>query len=420
MSAAPDAMASDPYFQLIAAYDPGRPDIQPEESRAIVHALRAEDPVHLVPGIGIWFVTRHDDVKRLFDDPEHTTADDRAFEHYQAPPEGSFLRWAADHNIRSIPQADHTRIRNVVSRAFSPRAIQRMNAQIEDVVERFAGPLRGRRGDTLDLLGDFTNPIPNAVISRLTGVPPEGDDEARFRDLAQTLVRGFFSFAPPEVRAQSAVAFGEMADWVRAMAKQRRANPQNDLISDLLRAQQQDEQLSDDEIVVLVSGLIGAGSETTALAGLVLVHCLLQHPQLFAALRSDAAKIPAAVSEMLRWGMGGPGGLPRYATRDFTLRGKEIRKGQMLMLSFAGANSDPEVYADPDVFDIGRDNRSLLSFGHGRHYCLGANLARQEMACMLQGLLGILTPESRIREDAMQYQPMGFFQRPTNLPVEIV
>ena len=105
--------------------------------------------------------------------------------------------------------------------------------------------------------------------------------------------------------------------------------------------------------------------------------------------------------------------------RDFTLRGKAIRKGQMLMLALGGANRDPAVFPNPDVLDLERDNRELLVFGNGPHYCLGANLARQEMGCMLDAALDIVTPGSRVREDLQQFQPMGIFQRPLNLPVEI-
>jgi cytochrome P450 len=121
----------------------------------------------------------------------------------------------------------------------------------------------------------------------------------------------------------------------------------------------------------------------------------------------------------MRFAFGGPAGLPRFAVRDFELRGKQIKKGQMLMLSFGGANRDPAVFDDPDTLDIERDSRDLLVFGNGPHYCLGANLARQEMGAMLDAALDIVTPGSRVREDLQQFQQMGLFQRPLNLPVEI-
>jgi hypothetical protein len=403
---APDA--SDPFLALLGAKDPA----------PLVHRLRAEDPVHFVPSLGFWFVTRHDDVKRLFNDPENATQDRGAWEHYVAPPEGSMLRWFHDNSFaRQGPEA-HARFRRLFNGALTPRAVRRMDTQIREVVERFAAPLRDRRGDVLDLMGDFTNPIPNAVISRVTGVPP-GADEVRFRELAQELIRGFFPFAPPEAQASAEAALREMAAWVREMAGARRRTLGEDLISDLIRAQERDETLSDDEIVLLISVLIGAGSETTNLGGLVMIQTLLQHPEQLKRVRDDRTLVPKAVNEIMRFAFGGAAGLPRFAVRDFELRGKQIRKGQMLMLSFGGANRDPAVFDDPDHLDIERDARDLLVFGNGPHYCLGANLARQEMGAMLDAALDIVTPGSRVREDLQRFQPMGLFQRPLNLPVEI-
>jgi cytochrome P450 len=400
--------AADPFLALLDAKDPA----------PLVHRLRAEDPVHFVAPLGFWFVTRHDDVKRLFNDPENATQDRGAWEHYAPPPEGSMLRWFHDNNFaRQGPEA-HARFRRLFNGALTPRAVRRMDAQIRDVVERFAAPLRDRPGEVLDLMGDFTNPIPNAVISRVTGVPP-GADEVRFRELAQELIRGFFPFAPPEAQASSEAALREMAAWVRAMATQRRRALAEDLISDLLRTQERDETLTDDEIVLLISVLIGAGSETTNLGGLVMIQTLLQHPEQLKRVRDDRSLVPKAVNEIMRFAFGGPAGLPRFAVRDFELRGKQIKKGQMLMLSFGGANRDPAVFDDPDTLDIERDARDLLVFGNGPHYCLGANLARQEMGAMLDAALDIVRPGSRVREDLQRFQPMGLFQRPLNLPVEI-
>jgi cytochrome P450 len=400
--------STDLFLELLRAKDPA----------PLVHRLRAEDPVHFVPSLGFWFVTRHDDVKRLFNDPENATQDRSAWEHHQPQPEGTMLRWFQDNSFaRQGPQA-HARFRRLFNGALTPRAVRRMDAQIREVVERFAAPLRDRPGEVLDLMGDFTDPIPNAVISRVTGVP-SGADELRFRELAQNLIRGFFPFAPPEAVALAETALQEMAAWVRQMAGERRRTLGEDLISDLLRAQEHDATLSDDEIVLLISVLIGAGSETTNLGGLVMIQTLLQHPEQLKRVRDDRSLVPKAVNEIMRFAFGGPAGLPRFAVRDFELRGRQIRKGQMLMLSFGGANRDPEVFEDPDRLDLDRDARDLLVFGNGPHYCLGANLARQEMGAMLDAALDIVTPGSRFREDLQRFQPMGLFQRPLNLPVEI-
>ncbi len=400
--------AIDPFFELVGARDPA----------PLIHRMRRDDPVHFVPGIGFWFVTRHDDVKRLFNDPDHATGDRKAWERYEPRPEGSMLRWFNDGISARRSPAEHARFRQRFNRALTPRAVRRMDAQIREVVERFAAPLRGRSGDVIDLAEEFTNPIPNTVISRMTGVPP-GDDEARFRELAQGFIRGFFPFAQPEALAYSEVCLKELADQVRRIAAARRDALGEDLVSDLLRTQAQDESLGDDEIVMLISLLIGAGSETTNLGGRIVIETILEHPDALERVRRERSLVPQAVNEIMRFGFSGAAGIPRFALRDFELRGRSIRKGQMLMLSFGGANRDPAVFDEPDRLDIDRDTREMLVFGNGPHYCLGANLARQEMGAMLDAALDIVTPGSRVREDLLTFQTLGMSQRPKNLPVEI-
>ena len=393
--------------------------VEAEDPAPLVHRLRAEDPVHFVEPLGFWFVTRHDDVKRLFNDPENASQSRVEWEHFQPAAEGTMRRWLEDRQtMGGSDPAEHLRFRGLFNGALTPRAVRRMDGQIREVVERFSAPLRNRRGEVLDLLSEFTNPIPNAVIARIFGVDA-GADEVRFRELAQQLIRGFFPFAPPEAVAAGEAALQEMAPWVRSMVSERRGNLGEDLISDLLRAEEHDKTLDEDDIVVLASILIGAGSETTNLGGLVLIRTMLDHPAALARVRADRSLVPNAVNEIMRFAFGGPAGMQRFAVRDFELRGKKIRKGQMLMLALGGANRDPAVFPNPDVLDLDRDTRETMVFGHGPHFCLGANLARQELGCMLDAVLEIVTPGSKLRDDLAEFVPMGIFKRPLNLPVEI-
>jgi cytochrome P450 len=408
VSAAARALPADFYLQLAAAEDP----------YPLIHRLRAEDPVHWTP-FGFWFVTRHDDVKRLFNDPENAVGDRRRWQHHQPRPEGTFLRWAEDHSLFAVPPEQHARIRRLVSAAFTPRAVRRQEGQIRDVVQAAAAPLCNRAGEVIDLFNDFTNPIPNAVISRITGIAPAAGDEARFRALAQSVIAGFLPFTPPELVKKAEADFEELYHWVQQVAAERRRQPREDMISDLVQVMDADDRLDDREVITLVTGLVAAGSETTALGGLAMAVTLLQHSDVMERLRRDRSRIPSAVNEIIRIAFGGPAGLPRYAVRDFELRGKRIEKGQMLMLSFGGANRDPAVYDDPDVLDIDRPQRELVTFGNGPHYCLGANLARQELGCMVDAMLDILPPGAEIQQDAMQYQAYGMFKRPLNLPIAI-
>jgi len=399
---------------------PSSPFLDPsflDDPYPVIAKLRAEDPVHWVP-LGFWLVLRHDDVKRLFNDPERCTPDRRVWQHFVPRPEGTFMRWVEDNGFFSLPPAEHTRLRKLLSVALTPRAVKRYEAQVRETVERFAAPLRTATG-VIDLMECFCNPIPNAVISRITGIPPAGDDERRFRQLAQATIRGFFSFSDEKAKQEGEAAFLEIADWVRRLTRERRGSLGEDMISDLIRAQERGDRLSDDEIVMTITGLIGAGSETTALGGMISALTLLDHPGQMERLRREPELIPNAVSEILRFGFGGPGGLPRYAVEDFELRGKRIERGQMLMLSFGGSSRDPAVYENPDVFDVTREVKDLITFGSGPHYCLGANLARQEMGCMIEAMLDFLPPGSRWRKERMEFQTQGLFRRPVTLPVEI-
>jgi len=384
----------------------------------ILARLRAEDPIHFVPvpGFSFWMATRYDDVRQLFTDP-NVTNDPRAYEHYVAPPEGTYMRWASDNGLFSLPPEEHARVRRLVSAGFTPRAVARMDDQVLDVVEQFAAPLRGRTG-VVEMMSEYTDPIPNAVISRIVGVPPKGGEEVRFRQLAQETIRGFFAFSDAEAKKRGESAFMELAEWVRKLADERRHSPREDLISDLVRAKDEGSAMSDDEIVTLVTGLIGAGSETTAIGGLVSLITLLEHPAVLERLRADRSAIPAAVNEILRYAFGGGGGLPRYAIRDFELRGKSIKKGQMIMLSFTGAHRDPSVFPDPDRFDIDRDNSALTIFGHGPHYCIGVHLARSEMRATIDAALDFLPAGARHRADLVEWQRLGSFRRPLNCPVD--
>ena len=378
--------------------------------------LRREEPVHYVDAMALWYVTRHEDVKRLLSDVDVATPDRRAWEFYEPAPEGTYTRWLADNNLLALEHDDHRRVRRLVTTAFTPKAIARMESQIAEVVAEFAAPLLGRSG-TVDLMGEFTDPIPNTVISRITGIPAAGGDEVRFRRLAQAVIANALPFTSEEVAREGEEAMVELSAWVREMALERQQRPQDDLISDLVSTHDMGDEMTHDEIVTLVAGLVSAGSETTALGALVSVISLLQNPYVFGQIKSDRSLVPSAVLEIIRHGMGGPAGLPRYATRDFELREREIRKGQMLMLSFGGADRDPDVFEHPDVFDIIRDNSNLLMFGFGAHYCLGVHLAKAELRASVDAICNFLPTGAEICLDLMEFRPMGMFERPTNFPV---
>ena len=360
-------------------------------------------------------ITRYDDVRQLFIDPR-VDNDRRHFEGHVPAPEGSYLRWMSEHNFFSAPDDEHQRMRDLVSKTMTPRGVKRMEGQIRDVVEQFAARLRGRSG-VVDLVDAFCSPIPNTVISRITGIPAKENDERRFRTLAREVISGISPLLDDEGRKIAERAIVELAEWVGELARERQARPREDLISDLLAKVDDDDPATVDEIILVIAGLVAAGSETTAMGSAMGLRTLLQHPGQLAELRADRSLMPNAVRELLRYDFGN-GGLPRYAVEDFELRGRKIRKGQPLFLSFKGAHRDPAAFPDPDRFDIRRDTKNLTIFGRGNHYCIGANLAQLEMGIMLEAALDAMPEDAVLLEDQIEWMRVAMFARMESLPVD--
>lgn len=398
----------DPFFSSEYRDDPA----------GTIARMRREDPVHFLEPLGAWIVLRYDLVHQLYTDP-NATNDPFAYEHAQRPEPGSEQERIARTGLFSAPPEQHARMRRLVSKALTPRAVARMEDQVVDVVEQYAAPLRGREG-VVDLYAGFFEPIPNTVVSRITGIPPKGDDERRFRELGRRSLSLINPFLQGEERQLALDASMELRRWVGEMAVERRRSPREDLISDLALAHDLDDQLTTDEIQSVVSALIAAGTDTTVSGGVFSLRTLLHDPEALEELRADRSLLPNAVGELLRYDFGPTDWLPRFAVRDFKLEGREIRKGQLLMLSFMGADRDPAVFPDPDRLDLRRDTSRLAIFGHGPHYCLGVNLARQELRCMLDAALDFLPPGSRLLDDEIQWsEAMGpLFRRLDSFPVE--
>ncbi len=380
--------------------------------------LRRDDPVHWDDGLQGWMITRHADVKRLLVDPR-LTRDRRLGPHYVSPPEGTWAWRFANESVVAFEESEHMRWRGRVSAGFTPRAVRRMEGQVREVVEQFAEPVRAQSG-LVDLVASFTDPIPNTVISRITGIPPYPGDEERFRGLAQDVLRPFFPMVDDANRQRGEAAIGELAEWVGKLAEERRHAPQEDLISDLIHGNRGHEIPTNDEIVFMLTAMVAAGSETTTQGGTLMLMLLLEHPEQLARLRRDPSLMTSAVRESLRFAFGQPAGeMPRFALEDFELHGRSIRRGEMLMFSTMSTSRDETVWEEPDRFDITRDTREMLTFGHGAHYCLGANLALQEMRCMLEAALNFLPQTTHLDPDAIEWERIGLLRRPVSLPVDL-
>jgi cytochrome P450 len=411
-------MAVQPLSPVPVAADP--PAVSPllvdssRDSAAVIARIREHDPVHWVPGIDAWFVSRHEDVRMLFSDPR-VTADPRQFERYVAPTEPGAARWLAEPPfIAAKPGAPHE-ARQRVSPALTARAVAQVEGPIWQVVEQIASKLRKRTG-IVDIVAEFTDPIPGMVIGRLLGVPPKSEDEARFHKLSRNMVRSVNPVLTDKKRRKTERATAELCEYLLQLVAQRRTDPQNDLISDLVRLDGA-LALSDEKIVRAASGLISAGTETITLAATRALRSLFQHPAELARLRRDRSLIPSAVSELLRYDMG-LFGMPRYVIEDFDLRGRSLQRGQLVVLSFMGAHRDPRAFDEPDRLNLTRVTKNLIAFGRGAHHCIGSNVARTELRLMLEAALDFLPRGARLPEEQIRWGGLGILDRIKTLPVD--
>ncbi|MGK5627217.1 cytochrome P450 family protein [Streptomyces sp. URMC 123] len=343
-------------------------------------------------GEPFWMATRYADVKAVLSDPDLVTNPrnvpgmDLPHLYAQALDEAGFPRRYARYLLDSVLYQDghdHTRLRKVSARAFTARRVAHLRPTMEAMVDALVRTLAERAGDgAVDLLEHFAYPLSIATICEIAGVPEAEREQWRAWSSA------FYTMDPallePAVRG--------MADRLHTMIEQRRAEPTGDLLTGLAQAVGDGgERLTDEEIVTLVLAFITAGNEATAQLIGNGVAALLTHPDQLALLRSEPGLLPRAVHEMMRWC--GPAQItqPRYATRDLTVGGMPVRKGEQVMAVIAAAGHDPEVFPAPERFDITREpgprRDTHVGFGFGPHYCLGAALALQEAEAAIGALL---------------------------------
>ncbi len=344
--------------------------------------LRAEDPVHWSPAMKAWIITRHADVKNVALNNRQISAD-RLTPFFKTNPE--YQRGSIDSLVRYLNHwmvfrdpPDHTRLRRLFNKAFTPTSVSNLRPSIENIVAHLIDGMeaKARRGETVDYITDFAYPLPASVIMDLLGVPRAdlervkvwSDDIALFIGTAQVAGNKY-------LRAESGAK--AMSDYFRSLVEARTAEPHDDMISHLVLARDDRDALTTDEIIGTCILLLFAGHETTTnLIGNGFLYSM-RHREQWERLVADPSLAGSAVEEYLRYD-GPSGALARVAAADLELGGKTIREGQRLFAFMNSANRDPEAFADPDRFDIGREPNVHLTFGHGIHFCLGAPLARLE------------------------------------------
>jgi cytochrome P450 len=350
--------------------------------------MRSQAPVYAHP-YGFWLVTRHEDVSWLLRAPmsveDGNVAADSLLRQLREEIFGDGTPRASAMSMLDRDPPDHTRLRKLVSKAFTPRAIQALRPRITALVDGMLDDMAAQR--RVNLVDALAFPLPFAVIAEMLGTPPA--DHERIRQLSGTVVRSLEPVADPEVVKAIMAADEELSQIAAEMIAWKRANPADDLLTALIHAEEDGDVLDDDELVAQTLLLYIAGHETTVnlIAGGTLA--LLRHPGQFALLRDDPALVGNAVEELLRYDS------PVQASRRITLEastvgGVTIPAGAFVLASLGSANRDESFWGDDAAeLRLDRENaRQHVSFGAGPHHCLGASLARLEASIAFEHLAG--------------------------------
>ena len=350
------------------------PPEQWPDPHPLYHQMRSEEPYLHVPELDEYVLTRHADCERVLRDPKFSSNPS----HRRAPPleSGSLRERIAEEQpvnvLLFIDPPDHTRIRRLVSKAFTPRRVEELREHISGLVTEMLDEV----GDEpFDVIARLAYPLPATVICELMGVPVE--DRDRFAPWSSAASRLLDLNISREEEMAGSVAFLQLLNYFNQLFDERRAEPRDDLVSALLAAEEAGDRLGEEELRAITILLFVAGHETTMnLIGNGL-YALLRHPGEMARLREDPSLLPGAIEELLRWD--GPVHLTgRVATEEMVVGDITVEKGQQVVTLLAAANRDPAVFPDPDRLDVGRRDNHHLTFSHGIHYCLGAALARLE------------------------------------------
>lgn len=383
----------------------------------VYRRLRTEDPVHESP-FGALVFSRYADCAAIGRDPR-ASSDSRKSDLYQnAVEQGMF---DPDQQVLDSPPflfldpPDHTRLRGLVSKAFTPKVLEGLRPRIQQLVDDLLDDVAEK--GTMEVIEDLAYPLPVIVICEMLGVPPE--DHATFKEWSREGARSLDpeEVLPPGVLERRRQAIESFVNYFRSLARERRASPRQDLLSALIAAEEEGDKLTEDELVSTCILLLVAGHETTVnLIGNGTL-AMLRHLDQLAKLRDDPTLSPSAVEEFLRYDP--PVQLTgRTALEDIEVGGITIQKGRQAVLLLGAANRDPDRFPDPERLDISREDNQHLAFGFGIHFCLGAPLARVEGEIAFRTLvrrfegLELLTEEPQYKENivlrGLQSLPVGF------------
>ena len=362
--------------------------------------LRSEDPVHWNKGIQAWVLTGYQDVLDALRDPRLSAERISALMRQAGKGDGveELEQIFLGMMLFSDPP-DHSRLRSLANKAFTPRVLEGMRSQIQDTVDRLLDDVQEQ--GAIDVVSELAYPLPAMVISEILGVA-DGDRE-RFKkwsnDLAAFLgdIRAASENIGP---AQQSVA--ELTEFLREIVTQRRKEPKDDLLSALVTAEDQGDSFSEDELYSMCILLIFAGHETTTnLIGNGIL-ALLENPMQLELLRQQPSLVESAVEEIIRYN-GPVQTTSRTAVEDLQIGDRQIAKGDRVSLTLGAANRDPARFSDPDLFDIKRTDGRHIGFGFGIHFCLGAALARMESQAAIDAMVKRM-PDMFLGEQVLEWK----------------
>jgi len=333
-------------------------------------------PMSFGGGTG-WVVSRFEEAVQVLKDNQHFTVDASLIDSTRgvfgqamaaANPGANFLN---NRTMVSVDEPDHTRLRGLVSKAFTPRFIESLRPHIQEIADELLD--RVQDAHRMDVVTDFGYPLPINVISDMLGVPK--DQRAKISEWSQSLTGGNFQGGADGGREQSSRMF---SNYVAELVAEKRKHPGDDLISKLIEEEATGDHLDETELLSMVGILIFAGHETTSNLIDIGTLMLLDHPDQLEMLKATPSLIPSAIEELLRFN--GPVTMPapRFVLQDTELGGQQLHRGDMIIVMVASANRDEQQFSDPEELNIARDLNRHIAFGQGIHYCLGAPLARME------------------------------------------
>ncbi|GAA2190660.1 cytochrome P450 [Streptomyces bangladeshensis] len=349
--------------------------------------LRARGRVIRYEPTDQWLVPHHADVSALLRDRRLGRTYRHRFTHEDfgrtpPPPEHEPFHTLNDHGMLDLEPPDHTRIRRLVSKAFTPRTVERLRPYVHGLAHELVAALVREGGG--DLLSDVAEPLPVAVIAEMLGVPEA--DRALLRPWSADIC-GMYELNPsPESAARAVRASVEFSDYLRELIAARRKEPGEDLISGLIAAHDEGDRLTEQEMISTAVLLLNAGHEATVNATVNGWWALFRNPAQLAALRADHSLVPSAIEELMRYDT--PLQLfERWVLDDIEIDGTTVPRGAEIAMLFGSANHDPAVFTGPDRLDLTREDNPHISFSAGIHYCIGAPLARIELAASMTALL---------------------------------